>query len=158
MNLSSISMRERIRLNLVAAMESANISQVQLAKQLNIHKGTVNNWVRGNSSPDVDMVPQICGALGISIGDYYGLLIIPLQKRKNPRPWRTGTRIYWSCTTVWTNSTRARRSAIWSVCWRLKNISKTQTPCKGLQVFAFTGIIKEGSKWDYLLSCLSLSL
>lgn len=66
-----ISLRERIRINLVSAMEHANINQVQLAERLGISKGTVNNWARGNNSPDVDMVPKICNVLGISILDLY---------------------------------------------------------------------------------------
>ena len=63
----TISLRERIRINLVTAMENAGINQVQLADKLNISKGTVNNWTRGNNSPDVDMVPRICEVLGISV-------------------------------------------------------------------------------------------
>lgn len=66
-----ISLRERIRLNLVAAMESAGLTQVQLADELGISKGTVNNWIRGNNSPDVDMVPRICNALNIPISFLY---------------------------------------------------------------------------------------
>lgn len=66
-----ISLRERIRLNLIASMEKANINQVQLAEKLGISKGTVNNWARGNNSPDVDMVPRICDVLGISVLDLY---------------------------------------------------------------------------------------
>jgi len=66
-----ISLRERIRINLTSAMEQANINQVQLAEKLGISKGTVNNWARGNNSPDVDMVPNICEVLGISIIDLY---------------------------------------------------------------------------------------
>lgn len=66
-----ISFRERIRLNLIASMEKANINQVQLAEKLGISKGTVNNWARGNNSPDVDMVPRICDVLGISVLDLY---------------------------------------------------------------------------------------
>lgn len=66
-----ISLRERIRQNLVSSMEKADINQVQLAEKLGISKGTVNNWTRGNNSPDVDMVPKICGVLGISILDLY---------------------------------------------------------------------------------------
>lgn len=69
--LNEISLRERIRLNLVSYMESVNINQVQLAEKLGISKGTVNNWARGNNSPDVDMVPKICKVLGISILDLY---------------------------------------------------------------------------------------
>lgn len=69
--LNEISLRERIRLNLVSYMESADINQVQLAEKLGISKGTVNNWARGNNSPDVDMVPKICKILGISIPDLY---------------------------------------------------------------------------------------
>lgn len=66
-----ISFRERIRLNLLAAMKSANISQVQLAERLGISKGTVNNWAKGNNSPDVDMVPQICRVLEIPVSSLY---------------------------------------------------------------------------------------
>ncbi len=69
--LHQISLRERIRLNLISAMDKANINQVQLAEKLGISKGTVNNWARGNNSPDVDMVPKICHVLGISILSLY---------------------------------------------------------------------------------------
>lgn len=69
--LHEISLRERIFLNLVSSMEAANINQVQLADKLGISKGTVNNWARGNNSPDVDMVPKICKVLGISVLDLY---------------------------------------------------------------------------------------
>ena len=66
-----ISLRERIRINLVSAMEKANINQVQLGEKLGVSKGTVNNWTRGNNSPDVDMVPRICKILGITIASLY---------------------------------------------------------------------------------------
>ena len=68
---TDVSLRERIRLNLIDAMKNAGITQVQLADKLNISKGTVNNSTRGNNSPDVDMVPKICEVLGISIIDLY---------------------------------------------------------------------------------------
>ena len=68
---NAISFRERIRLNLIDAMKNAGVTQVQLADRLGISKGTVNNWTRGNNSPDVDMVPRICEVLGISITDIY---------------------------------------------------------------------------------------
>lgn len=66
-----ISLRERIRLNLVFAMENAGVNQVQLAEKLGVSKGTVNNWIRGNNSPDVDMVPRICKVLDVSILSIY---------------------------------------------------------------------------------------
>ncbi|MBD5162953.1 MAG: helix-turn-helix transcriptional regulator [Oscillibacter sp.] len=69
--LHEISLRERIRLNLISAMKKADINQVQLAEKLGISKGTVNNWARGNNSPDVDIVPKICDVLGISILDLF---------------------------------------------------------------------------------------
>lgn len=68
---TQISLRERIRINLVSAMDEANVNQVQLADKLGIKKGTVNNWVRGNNSPDVDIVPRICAVLGIDIEKLY---------------------------------------------------------------------------------------
>lgn len=69
-----ISLRERIRLNLVSAMEKAGLNQVQLAKKLGISKGTVNNWIRGNNSPDVDIVPEVCSVLNISIIELFSSL------------------------------------------------------------------------------------
>ena len=82
---SEISLRERIRLNLLSSMERANINQVQLAEKLGISKGTVNNWARGNNSPDVDMVPKICKVLGISILDLYSpTRFEPQESKKNP--------------------------------------------------------------------------
>lgn len=78
--LNEISLRERIRLNLISFMEQAGINQVQLAEKLGISKGTVNNWARGNNSPDVDMVPKICNVLGISILDLYGPTKFEQQK------------------------------------------------------------------------------
>lgn len=82
-----ISLRERIRLNLLAAMDRSGTNQVQLADKLGISKGTVNNWARGNNSPDVDMVPQICKVLGISILDLYSPTKFEPQesiKKKSP--------------------------------------------------------------------------
>lgn len=91
----AISLRERIRLNLVAAMENAGINQVQLADKLNISKGTVNNWTRGNNSPDVDMVPRICDVLGISVLSLYSPTELespetPITK-KSPAPAEAST-------------------------------------------------------------------
>ena len=51
----TVSLRERMRINLVSAMKKAGLTQVSLADRLDISKGTVNNWIRGNNSPDVDM-------------------------------------------------------------------------------------------------------
>lgn len=80
-----ISLRERIRLNLLSAMDRSGINQVQLADKLGISKGTVNNWARGNNSPDVDMVPQICEVLGISILDLYSPTKFESQEPANKK-------------------------------------------------------------------------
>lgn len=66
-----ISLREIIRLNLIHSMKKAEINQVQFAEKLGISKGTVNNWIRGNNSPDLEMVPKICEVLQMSIPDLY---------------------------------------------------------------------------------------
>ena len=93
----TISLRERIRLNLVSAMENSGINQVQLAEKLAISKGTVNNWTRGNNSPDVDMVPKICEVLGISVMDLYSPTEFENQEiskdeKNTPAPSEDGTR------------------------------------------------------------------
>lgn len=90
-----ISLRERIRINLISAMESANINQVQLAEKLGISKGTVNNWARGNNSPDVDMVPKICDVLGISVLDLYSpTKFEPQENAKKEPPAQSGEPLY----------------------------------------------------------------
>lgn len=66
-----IFLRDRIRLNLMEAMKKAGYNQVQLARELGISKGTVNNWIKGNNSPDVDTVPALCEVLGIEIVDLF---------------------------------------------------------------------------------------
>lgn len=81
-----ISLRERIRINLVSAMDRAKINQVQLAEKLGISKGTVNNWARGNNSPDVDMIPKICKVLDISILDLYSPTIFESQGNAKKAP------------------------------------------------------------------------
>lgn len=82
-----ISLRERIRINLVSAMEEAGLTQVQFAEKLGISKGTVNNWVRGNNSPDVDMVPKICNVLNIPVLFLYSpTKLEPIEKSKKSPP------------------------------------------------------------------------
>lgn len=64
--------RERIKTNLVHYMSEIGVNQTDLAQMLNISKGTVNNWCKGNNSPDAEKVPEICSKLGITIGQLYG--------------------------------------------------------------------------------------
>lgn len=45
---------------------SHNLSQVQLAKSLNVSKQTVSNWENNNILPSVDMLMKLSGFFSVS--------------------------------------------------------------------------------------------
>ena len=48
-----------------------NLTQQQLADQLNVSSKTISNWERGISYPDILIVPRLCETLNISINQLY---------------------------------------------------------------------------------------
>lgn len=46
-------------------------SQVSLAKELNLTKAAVSNWVNGSTSPDINSITVICSFLEISVNDLF---------------------------------------------------------------------------------------
>ena len=48
------------------------IEQKAFAAQLGLSANTVSNWERGRARPDVNLLPAICRALGITLYDLYG--------------------------------------------------------------------------------------
>lgn len=49
-----------------------NMSQVHLSEMLGITKNTISNWESGRRRPELDMVPALCAALGITFDEFYG--------------------------------------------------------------------------------------
>lgn len=48
------------------------INQPQLAAMIGVNKNAVSNWEAGRSRPDINTLPVLCAALGISISDFFG--------------------------------------------------------------------------------------
>lgn len=49
------------------------LSQPQLAAILNTSKNYVSNWEHGRARPDMNIIPQLCAALGIRIAEFFGV-------------------------------------------------------------------------------------
>lgn len=59
-----------------------DMSQVQLAEQLNVTRQTVSNWERGLSHPDLDLLMALSEALGVEVND----LIYPQIRKRRGAP------------------------------------------------------------------------
>ena len=46
------------------------LSQPQLAALLSTSKNYVSNWEHGRARPDMNIIPQLCAALGIRIAEF----------------------------------------------------------------------------------------
>ena len=68
-NPAKIPMAEMIRKH----RKEAKISQQGLADRLNVTRNTVINWESGRYRPDADLFPQLCGILGITLNDLFGI-------------------------------------------------------------------------------------
>ncbi|MDO5377766.1 MAG: helix-turn-helix domain-containing protein [Clostridia bacterium] len=53
--------------------EALGMEQKRLAKLLGITPNSVSNWENGRSRPDVNLLPDICGALGITLYELFAL-------------------------------------------------------------------------------------
>ena len=49
------------------------LSQPQLASILDTSKNYVSNWEMGRARPDMNMIPALCAALGITISEFFGV-------------------------------------------------------------------------------------
>lgn len=48
-----------------------NLTQAQLAEQLNLTDRAVSKWETGKGLPDASVMPELCGLLGISINELF---------------------------------------------------------------------------------------
>ena len=51
--------------------KSKNMTQAQLASQLNVTYQAVSKWENGRGLPDVSLLQPLCDALGITINDLF---------------------------------------------------------------------------------------
>lgn len=50
---------ENLRISLTAARVNANLTQLELAELLGVHRTTVHNWENGKTSPDSSQLRKI---------------------------------------------------------------------------------------------------
>ncbi len=53
--------------------EKAGVEQKSLAREIGVTANAVSNWENGRGRPDINLLPDICSALRISLYDLYGL-------------------------------------------------------------------------------------
>lgn len=64
--------KERIGQNIARYRKENNLTQEELASALGITFQAISKWERGNSLPDITLVPDISNLLGISIDRLFG--------------------------------------------------------------------------------------
>ena len=64
--------REKYGSIIRAARLKKGINQPELARILNTSKNYVSNWEVGKARPDLNMIPGLCEALGISLNTFFG--------------------------------------------------------------------------------------
>ena len=52
--------------------ERKNLTQVELAKELNMTQGIVSSWENGRYSPSIDTARKIAAALGCTMDELFG--------------------------------------------------------------------------------------
>lgn len=55
------------------ARTGAKMNQQQLADLIGVSRATVAGWETGHSRPELDAIPRICKALGVSLGTFFGV-------------------------------------------------------------------------------------
>lgn len=53
------------------ARHRMGMTQLQLAQQLNVSKNIVTHWEAGRVKPDLNLIPQLCRALHITLEDFF---------------------------------------------------------------------------------------
>jgi len=64
--------RENVKRNIGYYLSLKGMSQKDLAERLRVSQSAVTNWVKGKNAPDIEMVAQICDALGITVLELFG--------------------------------------------------------------------------------------
>ena len=62
-------LRENLQHNLGYFLSRKGLSQKDFAEKLGVSQSAVTNWIRGNNSPDIELVSNICDVLNISVLD-----------------------------------------------------------------------------------------
>ena len=52
--------------------KSLGINQADLASRIGVSRNAVAGWETGHSRPDLDTIPPLCGALGMTLESFFG--------------------------------------------------------------------------------------
>jgi transcriptional regulator with XRE-family HTH domain len=66
-----MSTKNDIRMNLNFYLSRINMKQKDFALAVGVSDQAVSNWLNGKNSIDIELVPRICDALGISVDDLF---------------------------------------------------------------------------------------
>lgn len=64
--------RERYGDRIRMYRQQKGITQPQLAQMLGLTKNTVSNWEAGRGRPDINLIPQLCELLDITVSQFFG--------------------------------------------------------------------------------------
>lgn len=72
-------LRDTLRIKLGYYLSLSGMSQKELADRLKVSQSSITNWLKGNNSPDIDLIAEICNVFDIQITDLMDI-------NKNPSP------------------------------------------------------------------------
>ena len=56
-----------------------NLTQMQLAEKLSITDRAVSKWETGKAMPDVSIIPELCGILGVTVNDLFSGEVVLME-------------------------------------------------------------------------------
>ncbi len=62
-------LRNSLKQNLNHYLSLSGMTQKDFSIKLGVSQAAVTNWLKGNNSPDIDVIAKICDVLGITIND-----------------------------------------------------------------------------------------
>ena len=65
--------RNTVGENIKLACEIKGIRQIDIAEHMGVSQASVSNWVKGNNSIDIEKLAELCGYLGVTLDQIYGL-------------------------------------------------------------------------------------
>lgn len=65
--------RQIIGENIRKICEMKGIKQIEIAEFMGISQGSVSNWMKGINSIDIENLARLCGFLGVTLNQVYGV-------------------------------------------------------------------------------------
>ena len=65
--------RQIIGENIRKICEMKGIKQIEIAEFMGISQGSVSNWMKGINSIDIENLAKLCGFLGVTLNQVYGV-------------------------------------------------------------------------------------